>query len=246
MVEKSRVKRQLFRRPGVMIEWGLPLLELFFPRICASCSKSLFLHEKVICTPCRLHLPETGYYAVPDNKVASIFWGRVWFEHCSSFLIYRKGNSVQKLIHQLKYKGRQEIGEYLGGIYGKKLAASGVLTNIDGIVPVPLHKKKERMRGYNQSLSIARGLAAELSKPVWNKVVIRSTFNESQTKKDRFSRWENAKDRFLLCEGNDISGKHILLVDDVITTGSTIEALATAFGSADNVKLSVVSIGSAY
>lgn len=234
------------KRSGIILEWGLSLLELFFPRICAVCSKSLFQHEQVICTPCRLHLPETGYHTDPDNKVAAIFWGRVRFEHCSSYLHYRKGNSVQKLIHQLKYKGRQDIGEYLGSLYGKKLAASGVLIEIDGIVPVPLHKKKERTRGYNQSLSIARGLAAELSKPVLNNVVVRTTFNESQTKKDRYSRWENAKDRFTLSGEIDISGKHILFVDDVITTGSTIEALANAFSNADNVKLSAVSIGSAY
>lgn len=234
------------KRHRIVAEWASSLVELFFPRICAVCSKSLFLHEKIICTPCRIHLPETNYHLEPDNKVAAIFWGRVKLEHCSSFLHYRKGNSVQKLIHQLKYKGRQDIGEYVGSIYGKKLAGSGVLEDIDGIVPVPLHKKKERIRGYNQSLSIANGLAVALSKPVLKNIVIRIAFNESQTKKDRFSRWENSKERFALCEGVDLAGKHILIVDDVITTGSTIEALAVAFSTIEGVKLSVISIGSAY
>jgi ComF family protein len=234
------------RRFQSLISWGAALIELFFPRICAVCSKSLFLHERVICTPCLLHLPETGYQKDPDNRAARIFWGRVRLVHCSAWLHYKKGNSTQKLIHQLKYKGRQDIGEHLGKLYGRKMQSCNALTDVDGIIPVPLHWKKERRRGYNQSLSIAKGISAETGKPVWTDKVVRKVSNVSQTTKDRFGRWENARERFSLKPGHGLEGKHILLVDDVITTGATIEALAGVFEEKDHVRISVVSIGSAY
>jgi ComF family protein len=235
--------KKMFR---IIVEWGASLLELFFPRICGICSKSLFLHEKVICTPCLLHLPETGYHREPDNKAARMFWGRVRLVHCSAWLHYRKGNSTQKLIHQLKYKGRQDIGEHLGRLYGKKIKASGVLADVDGLIPVPLHWKKERKRGYNQSLAIAKGISAETGIPLWTDKVIRRVHNVSQTTKDRFGRWENARERFSLKQGHRLEGKHVLLVDDVITTGATIEALAEVFAETEGIRISVVSIGCAY
>ncbi len=231
------------RRTGMFTEWLASLFELFFPRVCAICTKSLFLHEEVICMPCRLHLPETGYHTEPANKAARVFWGRVRIEHCSSFLHYRKGNSVQRLIHQLKYKGRKDIGEYLGRLYGKKLAEAGLLTGIDFIIPVPLHWKKERRRGYNQSLAIAMGVSAEIMKPVATDKVTRKFYNVSQTTKDRYGRWENARERFALSDNHGLEGKHLLIVDDVITTGSTIESLASVLGEVPHVKISVISIG---
>ncbi|MFO7722178.1 MAG: ComF family protein [Bacteroidales bacterium] len=234
--------KKMFRN---VVDWGASLLELFFPRICAVCGKSLFLHEKVICTPCLLHLPETGYHHEPDNKAARMFWGRIRLVHCSAYLHYRKGNSTQKLIHQLKYKGRQDIGEHLGKLYGRKMAACDSLSDVDGIIPVPLHWKKERRRGYNQSLAIAKGISAETGKPLWTDKVVRRVYNVSQTTKDRFGRWENARERFSLKQGHRLEGKHVLLVDDVITTGATIEALAEVFNETDGVRISVVSIGCA-
>jgi ComF family protein len=238
-------KQCVMRKGSRLIEWAATLPGLLFPRVCPACSKSLFWHEEMICTPCTLHLPETGYWNFPDNKVAVIFWGRVPLIHCSSFLIYRKGNSVQKLIHQLKYKGRQDIGEYLGSRFGKKLKAIEALKDVDAVVPVPLHRKKEHKRGYNQSLPIAYGIAAELGKPVDNQIVGRKVHNQSQTTKDRFGRWENAKERFALVKGANPQGKHLLIVDDVITTGSTLEALAMAFKDVPGIRLSVVSLGCA-
>lgn len=226
-----------------IFEWGSSLPDLLYPRICASCNKSLFTHEKILCLPCKMHLPETGYLTEPDNKCARVFWGRARLEHCSAFLHYRKGSHVQQLIHRLKYKGRQDIGEYLGDLYGKKIAQAGVLDDVDAIIPVPLHPKKERIRGYNQSLAIARGLSHAMKKPVWETVVRRKTHSASQTKKDRYSRWENAKEKFVLCDKNMAKGKHLLLVDDVITTGSTLESLASVFDGLEGVRLSVVSIG---
>ncbi len=226
--------------------WVYPVTELLYPRICPVCAKSLMGFEKIICTPCRLRLPLTDYATLPDNKVAAVFWGRTRFVHASSYLHYRKGNSVQKLIHQLKYKGRQDIGEYLGSLYGNVLKDVQALHDACGIVPVPLHRRKENMRGYNQSFAIAAGLSAKLQIPVMNDVAVRNVFNTSQTKKDRFGRWENARERFSVkhCEG--INDMHLLLTDDVITTGSTLEALAMAFDQFPGVRLSVACLGSAY
>jgi ComF family protein len=225
------------------LDWGSSLPDLLYPRTCAVCGNSLFLHESVICLSCKFHLPVTGYHENPDNKAAMVFWGRVRFEHCSSFLAYRKGNSVQHLIHALKYKNRQDIGEYLGSMYGLALKKTDSFLLPDGLIPVPLHPKKERKRGYNQSLMIAKGLSEALNVPVFDKMVVRRTHGESQTKKDRYSRWENAQERFELKDRMNANGKHLLLVDDVITTGSTLEAMAAVFSELPTVNLSAVSLG---
>jgi len=226
-----------------LLEWGASVPALFFPRNCVVCGNSLFTREQLICLSCRVHLPVSGHWLEPDNKTARVFYGRVDFYHCSSYLLYRKGNSTQKLIHALKYKGVPEAGEFLGAAFGLVLRQSGVLGEVDGIVPVPLHPKKERKRGYNQSVMIARGLSAQLKVPVMDKLVVRRTHSQSQTKKDRYSRWENARDRFVLKGRNLRPGMHLLLVDDVITTGSTLEALAQTLTGVEGIKISAVSIG---
>jgi ComF family protein len=224
--------------------WTTPLLHLLFPEICPVCGKSLFGFEKVICTPCTVHLPLTRYSGRSDNKVAAIFWGRIGLIHCSAFLHYKKGNSVQKMIHQLKYRGRQDIGYHLGTLCGREIAGIPSLGDLSGIIPVPLHPKKERIRGYNQCFSIARGIASVLNIPVLDRVAVRNTFNTSQTKKDRYSRWENTREKFTLRDPEAIADRHFLLVDDVVTTGSTLEALATTLSGAPGVRLSIVTIGS--
>lgn len=226
-----------------LLEWGATLPALFFPRNCVVCGNSLYTHEQLICLSCKVHLPLSGHWLEPDNKTARVFYGRVSFHHCSSYLLYRKGNSTQKLIHALKYKGVPEAGVYMGEEFGVVLRQSGVLGEVDGIVPVPLHPKKERKRGYNQSLMIARGLSAQLRVPIMDNLVVRRTHNQSQTKKDRYSRWENARDRFELKNHSLQPGSHLLLVDDVITTGSTLEALAHTLTEVEGVKISAVSIG---
>ena len=234
------------KTPSVIKNWGKPLLHLLFPNICAVCGKSLFDFEPVICTPCKVHLPTTNYHRNPDNKVAAMFWGRLHLVHCSALLHYKKGNSVQKLIHQLKYKGREDIGSFLGTLCGKSLKSNPELSNLSGVIPVPLHPKKMRIRGYNQCTSIAKGIADVLNIPVLDKVVARNAFNTSQTKKDRYSRWENTHDQFTLLDPESIQHKHILIVDDVITTGSTLEALASSLNPENEAQLSVVTIGSTF
>lgn len=229
-----------------VISWVASFIDLFYPNVCAACGNSLLLQEPVICMSCRLNLPETGFYKEPDNKVAQIFWGRISFVHCSSFLHYRKGNNVQKLIHQLKYKGRKDIGEYLGQLFGRRLLHVDDLSDVDIIVPVPLHPVKERKRGYNQSEFIAKGISAATGFVVDADIINRQEYDESQTKKDRYSRWENVQGRFVLKESAKVQNKHILIVDDVITSGSTAESVAAAFENAENTKLSIVSIGISY
>jgi len=230
--------------PSVILGWTTPLVQLLFPEICPVCGKSLFGFERVICTPCTVHLPVTRYAGMPDNKAASIFWGRLGLVHCSSYLHYKKGNSVQKMIHQLKYRGRQDIGYHLGMLCGRELSGIPSLADVAAIIPVPLHPKKERIRGYNQCHSIARGIASVLDLPVLDRVAVRNAFNTSQTRKDRYSRWENTQEKFSLCDSGAIADRHVLVVDDVVTTGSTLEALATALSRAGGVRLSIVTLGS--
>jgi len=224
--------------------WGYPLAELLFPRICPICSKSLLAFEYYVCSPCMLNLPFTHYAPVPDNKIARVFWGRAILTHCSALLHYRKGNSVQKLIHHLKYKGRQDIGEHLGALLGETLKEIPELMDLEGIVPVPLHPKKERIRGYNQSLSIAVGVASVLQVPVITNIVKRNHYSTSQTRKGRYDRYTNAKEKFSVIPKNCPPSAHLLLVDDVITTGSTLEALAEAFAHTPDIRLSAAALGS--
>jgi len=226
--------------------WGQPLIELLFPNVCSVCTKSLLPFEKVICSPCRVHLPYTNYVNHPHNKTAAIFWGRVNLVYCASFLHYKKGNSVRKLIHQLKYKGREDVGYFLGGQFGQHLKKIPLLHDLDGIVPVPLHPRKEKIRGYNQCKSIAEGLATQLNTPVLNHIVERKQFNTSQTTKDRYGRWENISDKFAVKNPGLAKNKHLLVVDDVITTGSTLEALMIELSSVTGIRISAVAIGSSY
>lgn len=224
--------------------WGYPLIELLFPNVCGICTKSLLPFEKVICSPCRIHLPYTNYSLHPDNKTAAIFWGRVNLVYCSSFLHYKKGNSVRKLIHQLKYKGREDIGYFLGAQFGQLLHKIPELDDVDGIIPVPLHPKKEKIRGYNQCKPIAEGMSAHLNVPVLNQIVERKHYNTSQTTKDRYSRWENISEKFAVKNPGLAKHKHLLVVDDVITTGSTLEALIVALSGVTDLRISAVAIGS--
>jgi ComF family protein len=217
-------------------------VSLFFPVTCVSCGKALYKNENNICTYCLYHLPKSNFHLTNDNPVAKIFWGRINIQSAAAFYTFNKGGKVQQLIHQLKYKGQQQVGICLGKLYGYELRDCPDFKSVDVIIPVPLHAKKQRKRGYNQSTCFAEGLAETMRLAVDPGVLFRSAASETQTKKTRFTRWKNVESIFYVQNEQQILNKHILLVDDVITTGATLEACAQALLKIEGVKVSVATI----
>jgi ComF family protein len=219
-------------------------INLIYPQPCFACGEILGKNEDSICTSCIVNLPKTNYHLQNENPLNKIFWGRVSIEMVAAYYHFNKGNKVQNLLHQLKYKGAKNVGEKIGLIYGYELLESTNFKDVDFIVPVPLHPKKLKKRGYNQSESFANGLAQSLKIEVITNLLLRAVNSETQTKKSRFNRWENVATIFTISDTINITGKHILLVDDVITTGATIEGCAQLL-TQYNAKVSVVTIACA-
>jgi len=217
--------------------WGL-----FYPNLCAVCDTPLVHGEEVMCTSCNYKLPRTRNWRESDNEVAKIFWGRVYLSHACSFFYFRKGSRYQKLLHKLKYSGRKDIGRYLGQQFGQELRNLDQFKDLAGIIPVPLHPTKLRKRGYNQSEWIALGLSDAMSIPVITSVLHRAIYTETQTKKGRLERWDNVSEVFGISNKEQIKGKHLLLVDDVVTTGATLEACAQALKQETECEVSVVTL----
>ena len=216
---------------------------LLYPRNCISCNNSLVNQENHICTSCKQKLPRTWYHYADDNPLAKMFWGRIPLHQAAAFLFYDKGVFVQKIIHELKYRSNRAIGEYIGKLYALDLIQLNEYKNADFIIPVPLHPRKERKRGYNQSEVIANGMAEIFEFPVNTDNLIRKTHTDSQTRKTKLERWENVKDIFILQDPILFENKHVLLIDDVITTGATIESAAMALSEAKGIKITALSIG---
>jgi len=212
---------------------------LFFPKYCSSCNRNLMHFESAICMHCLSHLPRLHVHDEKDNAVEKIFWGRVELNAATAFLQMPRNGIAHRLVHRLKYHNDQEVGERLGVLFGHELMSSERMKNIDVIVPVPLHPKKLHLRGYNQCDCIAKGIGETLGVEVSQNNLTRTHFSASQTRKGRISRWSNVKDIFWVREPERLEGKHIFIVDDVITTGSTIEACASALNKIKGVKLSV-------
>jgi len=218
------------------------LSDFFFPKLCVTCGDRLLTVEKFLCMDCWSDLPVTNFHFSPENKVAQLFWGRVEITHATAFFSYKKGSRYQQLIHFIKYKGLKELGLETGRRYGFELLNSLDFACVDCIVPVPLHPKKEKKRGFNQSTWIAKGIAEALQKPFSEDNLFRKVDTSTQTKKNRFERWQNVERIFDLRNPPDFSGKHILLVDDVVTTGSTLEACAFQLLELKNTKVSLATL----
>lgn len=218
------------------------LINLFYPELCEACGNYLFKNEKMICTRCLFHLPKTNFHEEKNNALSILFWGRVNIQYAASYYTYSKGSQFQKLIHKLKYHNKKEIGIVLGRHFGEKLKNSETYQDIDIIVPVPLHPKKEAMRGYNQAELVAIGLGKAMNKEVVSNKLIRKVHTESQTLKSKIERWQNVDNIFTISDPSSISNKHILLVDDVVTTGSTLESCAHALLLAEGVKVSIATL----
>src|SRR5450759_2071397 len=189
-------------------------ISLLFPRLCYACGNHLLRNEKLICTECYVVIPRTNYHIEEANPVAQLFWGRCLIEKAAAFSFYNKGSRIRNLIHNLKYKGIKEIGYELGRIYGLSLKSSGFTTDIDLIIPVPLHPSKKRIRGFNQSDSISTGIADVTGLPVDTDSLARIKGSATQTKRLRYERWTNVEGIFSVTDPEMIRGMHILLVDD--------------------------------
>lgn len=230
--------------PMKPISFWRRLLDLISPRLCVVCGNRLSVTEDVICSKCNFHLPRTNFHHdAYENEMAKLFWGQIPIERASALYYYESHAETARIIYELKYKNHPEIGEVIGRILATEVMSSGFFDGIDGIVPVPLAKKRERQRGYNQSMEIARGVSEVTGLPIFNKVVRRTIFKDSQTNKGRWARNENVEKVFELRDAEAIRGKHLLVIDDVVTTGATVIACSQQLVKAGDVKISVLALG---
>ena len=215
------------------------LLHLFFPHTCAGCGSDILTKDQLLCLHCIGRLPHTGFHRFAGNPVEKIFWGRLPVAFATSLLYFTKNSLLQHLVHQFKYNGKIEIGQYIGRRMGEALQEASRFDAIDALVPLPLYAARERKRGYNQSGVLCEGIAEVLQVPVLKSIITRKTATETQTHKTRTERWQNIAGRFELLQPETIRGKHVLLVDDVITTGATLEACGQELMAGSDARLSI-------
>jgi ComF family protein len=218
------------------------LAALFFPHHCLGCGSDVLLPTDTICIRCVSQLPYTGFAMHAGNPVEKIFWGRLPLAAAHSEFYFAKQSLIQHLVHQLKYRGNRQVGIYLGQLLGKSLRQSNRFDQLQGLVPLPLFPAKEKKRGYNQAAVICLGMSEVMKLPVLDRVLVRQRFTETQTKKHRTERWQNVADSFAVTDASAISRKHLLLVDDVVTTGATLEAAGSKLLDAGAASLSVATL----
>lgn len=219
------------------------LLNLFFPNLCKVCEKPLIEGEEQICLGCLCDLPHTGYHKQANNPVEQLFIGKTPIEHATAYLHYEKGGKVQSLIHSLKYHDNKELGYLLGRQVARELLAAGSpICEADLLLPVPLHPRKKRKRGYNQSEWIAAGIRSVLNIPIDTDSLSRTAYTSTQTRKAIYDRWQNVCSIFKANQTESLKNKHILLVDDVITTGATISACIQALSDIPGIRISILAL----
>ena len=212
---------------------------LLFPKNCEACGRALSRGEEVLCFDCLYELPRTNFCKELDNPVMQLFEGRIKLERATALFSFQKGSRFRKLLHSLKYHHKPEIGVLLGKELGAEMLSSGNFSDIDYIIPVPLHLNREKKRGYNQSERIASGISAVTKIPVLTGVLVRNTDTKTQTKMNKEERWQNVSGKFVLADSEILKGKHVLLVDDVVTTGATTESCGTVLLSVEGLRLSI-------
>jgi ComF family protein len=220
-------------------------LHLFYPHVCTGCGSDLLEEKNLLCLHCINDLPHTNFAQYSNNPIEKIFWGRMPVTAAHSEFYFTKATLIQHLIHQLKYKSDTAIGFYLGEIMGNTLLTSGRFSNIDYLIPLPLYPDKERKRGYNQAAIICNGMSATMNIPVLTQNILRQRFTATQTLKHRTERWENVAGSFIIKNAAALRGKNVLLVDDVITTGATLEACGSILVQVEGLQLFIASLAHA-
>jgi ComF family protein len=220
------------------------LLDSLYPNICPGCGEVLPTYQDNICLLCEFALPVTGYHTYENNPVKNIFKGRIPLKHASSYMIFTHQGLARKLMHDIKYNGNKELAVYLGKKFARSIGASEFACSLNGIIPMPIHPQKKATRGYNQAEEIAKGMSDILKIPLLSHVVARVENSNSQTTLNREKRWNNVKDAFSLVSQEDIKGKHILLLDDTLTTGATLEALGQTILSKTGCHISMAALAS--
>lgn len=218
------------------------LLHIAFPHLCQRCGTDVLNTSDQLCPQCIIALPKTSFELFPDNPIEHYFWGRLDLVSATAQYYFTKDSGMQHLMHVFKYQRNQALGMFLGKLMGQSLLAAPRFSGVDALVPLPLFKSKERARGFNQATVLCKGISEAWGKPVWTDVVIRTEHTESQTKKNRIERWQNMRHRFEIINEEKIRGKHLLLVDDVVTTGATLEACGNEILQAEDTRLSVATL----
>lgn len=217
------------------------LLHFCFPHICSGCGSDQLNKDSALCLRCLNDLPETGFGSHSGNPVEKKFWGRLSISCAMSQFYFTPQSLLQRLMHQLKYKGQRELGLQLGRMMGESLLHAN-WSFIEALIPLPLFPEKEKLRGYNQATVLCEGIAEKLRVPILHNAIIRPSATETQTRKNRIERWQNMEGRFLLNDTDQLRNKHVLLIDDVITTGATLEACGAELLKAHGVELSLASL----
>jgi len=225
-----------------VVQGALDVVGLFLPRRCAGCDAALLAHERAICLSCSEDLPRTRFHNDPLNPVERIFWGRLELASATAFLHFDKQGMVQHMLHRLKYKGDKEVGLELGRRLARELMATPRFAGVERIVAVPLHPRKERQRGFNQSQVLVDGMLQEWGLPQGGPGLMRVVRTPSQTRKGRLDRWLNVKEAFHVGRNTDLEGRHVLLVDDVVTTGATLESCVNALKQVPGIRVSVATV----
>ena len=216
-------------------------LHLLFPHICCACGSDIVNNNALLCLRCIAAMPETNFESYPGNPVEKKFWGRMNLANASALYYFTRESIMQTLMHEFKYRGNKELGLQLGNMMGDRLARSGRF-RVDALIPLPLFASKERRRGFNQATILCEGISRKLKVPVLQDVVIRSSHTDSQTKKGRIDRWLNMEGRFIVSCPEILAGKRILLVDDVVTTGATLEACGAELLKTEILQLSIATL----
>ena len=215
------------------------VFHLFYPNICFGCFNHLLKNETILCLNCRHDLPLTNFSNEENNLIEKAFYGRIPVQSATALFYYFKKSTVQNLIHSLKYKGQQQIGTFIGSWLADEMLASERFQDLDAIIPVPLHRKKFKKRGYNQVSTFGKELSKKMNIPLIENSLLKVTGTATQTKKLRLDRWLNVQKLFVVANSSQLENRHILLIDDIITTGATLEACYMALEKVNNIKISI-------
>jgi len=217
------------------------ILHILFPHVCDGCGSDIIDEESSLCMKCIAEMPETNFHLHANNTVEKIFWGRLALISATAQYYFIKESMMQRLMHELKYKGNRELGKQLGRLMGYDLQKNSRFNQVDYLIPLPLFASKEKRRGYNQATILCEGIAEVMNTEIAGDVIVRTQYTETQTKKGRIERWQNMEGKFELVKPDKVQNKYILLVDDVITTGATLEACGLQLQRASQ-KLSIATL----